>query len=69
MLLCTLGASLLGNVLAAKGAIATRQGKVQLEQEKAQLEQAKIQLELARIFNNSSSFKKFGNTKVPSKRT
>ena len=47
MLLGTLSASLLGNLL---------KGKVQLEQVKAQLEQVKAQLEQARIFNAASSF-------------
>ena len=50
MLLGTLGASLLGNLLS-----------------KVQLELVKEQLELARVFNATSSFSKFGNTKVLSK--
>ena len=54
MFLGTLGASLLGNLLAGKGS-------------KAQLELVKEQLELARIFNVTSSFNKFWNTKVLSK--
>ena len=50
MLLSTLGASLLGNLLTGKG---------NLEQVKVQLEQLKGQLELAWIFNVASSFDKF----------
>ena len=48
MLLGTLGSSLLGNLLTSK----------------AKLEQVKAQLELVRIFNATSSFNKFSNTKV-----
>ena len=50
MLLGTLDASLLGNLLTGKG---------NLEQIKIQLEQVKAQLELGRIFNATSSFNKF----------
>ena len=50
MLLGTLDASLLGNLLTGKG---------NLEQIKTQLEQVKAQLELGRIFNATSSFNKF----------
>ena len=67
MLLVTLGASLLGNLLTGKEAITTSQGQeanmpgdeAQLEQVKAQLELVKEQLELTRIFNATSSFNKF----------
>ena len=48
MLLGTLGSSLLGNLLTSK----------------SKLEQVKAQLELVRIFNATSSFNKFSNTKV-----
>ena len=47
MVLGTLGASLLGNLLERKGTVRAV---------KTQLEQAKAQLELARIFNAASSF-------------
>ena len=53
MLLGTLGDSLLGNLLTSKG----------------QLQKVKALLEQVRIFNVASSFKKFRNTKVLSKRT
>ena len=58
MLLCTLGATLSGNLLTGKGAMAMNQGREtnmpeQLEQANAQLEQAKAQL--GRIFNAASS--------------
>ena len=50
MVLGTLGASLLGNLLERKGTVRAV---------KTQLEQAKAQLELARIFNAASSFSQF----------
>ena len=53
MLLGTLGTSLLGNLFTGK----------------AQFEQVKAHLELVRIFNAASSFIKFRNKKVLSKRT
>ena len=55
MFLDTLGASLLGNLLA---------GIAQLKQVNEQLEQVKVFLEQVRIFNAASSFNKFWNTKV-----
>ena len=51
----TLGASLLGNLLA---------GIAQLKQVNEQLEQVKVFLEQVRIFNAASSFNKFWNTKL-----
>ena len=67
MLLDTLGARLLGNLLAGKGAIATIQGRERSETlatrltclDEVQSEQAKSQLEQVRIFNAASSFNKF----------
>ena len=50
MLLGTLGASLLGNLL---------QVKAQLEQVNSQLEQVKGQLELVKFFNATLSYNKF----------
>ena len=55
MFLGTLGASLLGNLLAVIA---------QLKQVNEQLEQVKVFLEQVRIFNAVSSFNKFWNTKV-----
>ena len=60
MLLDTLGASLLGNVLTGKGTIRAR--KINLEQERALLKQASI-------FNAISFFNNFWNTKLLSKWT
>ena len=61
MLLCTLGASLLGNLLTGKGAIAWHKGEVQLEQVKVHLELMKALLEQLNIFNATSIFNKFRN--------
>ena len=62
MLLGTLGASLLGDLLA---------GKTKLEQPKERWQRVEdeVQSELARTFNTASSFNKFWNTKVLSKWT
>ena len=69
MLLGTLGASLLGNLLTGKGTIVASQDEVQLEQVKVHLELVKALLEQMRIFNAASYFYKIWNTKVSSKRT
>ena len=53
MLLGTLGASLLGNPLTAKGIMRAGEGIIRADQ----------------IFNATSLFNKFGNTKLLSKRT
>ena len=58
MLLGTLGASLLGNLLTGKGTITAGEGVTATSQED------KVQLEQARIFNAAWSFNKFWNTKV-----
>ena len=57
MLLGTLGARLLGNLLASKGVIATSQVRGTIRAGKPQLEQL-------RIFNATSSLNKFLNTKL-----
>ena len=67
MLLHTLGARLLGNLLTGKGAIATIQVHERSETlatrltclDEVQSGQAKLQLEQVRIFNAASSFNKF----------
>ena len=63
MFLGTLGASLLpsviGNIFAGKGVTRAGEGVTVKD---------KVQLELGRIFNGASSFNKFWNTKVLSKR-
>ena len=58
ILLATLGASLLGNLLAGKGKIRAGEGTIRAG-EKVQLELVKKQLEQIRIFNAASPFHKF----------
>ena len=77
MLLGTLGASLIGNLLTGKIAIAMSQGCVWSETLSTQpnmsgqgiIRAGKAQLECIRIFNAASLFNKFSNTKLLSKRS
>ena len=63
MLLGTLGASLLGNILAGKGIVRAGSGN------KKEKELQELLLENNGIFNAASSFNKLGNTKVLEKQT
>ena len=63
MLLGTLGASLLGNILARKGIVRAGSGN------KKEKELQELLLENNGIFNAASSFNKLGNTKVLEKQT
>ena len=60
-------ASLLGNLLTGKGAKTRSQGRE--ANMLGRVEQVKANLKLVTIFNFVSSFNKFWNTKVLSKRT
>ena len=57
MLLGTLGASLLGDLLTDKEALGTVQDEVQLEL-------VKVHLDQVRVVNNTACFNKFCNTKI-----
>ena len=63
MLLGTLGASLLGNILAGKGIVRASSGN------KKEKELQELLLENNGIFNAASSFNKLRNTKVLEKQT
>ena len=70
MLLGTLGASLLGNMLTGKG---NKKGKGMLRagcgKKKKGNKYQQLAMEIKRIFNAASSFNKLSNTKVLSKLT
>ena len=69
MLDATLGTSLLSSILAGKGIIWAGDGAIATIKEKEKLELVKERSMQIRIFNTTSSFNKFWNTKMLLKQT